>query len=341
MKRIILFLVVFSALFYSCSTDFNLVSDWKDITIVYGILDKGDDTTFIKISKAFLDPKTNALSIAKIPDSLYYKHLTVQLKELDNTFAQTVTLERVDGNKIGHIKEDGTFATADNILYITSIPLNSDRVYKLTISDSDNGKSVEATTRVIGSISIAAPTTGQKISMLPGRNFLARWKTANNGKVYSIKLTFSFKEYDEFTNTLLRDTSVNWTVVNQIIAGRATGGEDMSYSISGTDFFNFLKSSIPVNSNVYRVAGEIKLTVTAGGEEYYTYTQVAKAHNGLTSGQVLSDYTNVNNGMGLFSSRSVQVHDKITLQNITIDSLACGLMTKNLNFRNASGVNCP
>lgn len=341
MKRIILFSFVFSFLFNSCSTDFDLVSNWKDITIVYGILDKGDDTTFIKISKAFIDPKTNAITIAKIPDSLYYKHLTVQLKELNNTFAQTVTLEKVDGNKIGHVKKDGVFSTADNILYITSVPLNSDKVYQLIISDSDNGKTVESTTRVIGSINIAAPTKGQKISMLPGRNFLARWKTANNGKVYGMMMTFNYKEYDEFTNTLLRDTSLNWTVINQIIAGRATGGEDMSYSISGTDFFNFLKSSIPVNPKVYRIAGEIKLTITAGGEEYYTYTQVAKAHNGLTSGQVLSDYTNINNGMGLFSSRSVQEQDKITLQNITIDSLACGLMTKNLNFRNSSGVICP
>lgn len=341
MKKIITGLVLFATLYCSCSTDFDLVSDWKDITIVYGILDKNSDTTFIKISKAFLDAKTNALTTAKIPDSLYYKHLNVRLEELGSSFGQMVTLDQVDGNKIGHVKRDGIFATGDNILYITSVTLNPDRTYKLTISDSDNGKIVTATTHVIGNMTIASPSVGQKISMLPGRNFVTRWKTAINGKVYGVMMTFSYKEYDEFSNTLLRDTSLNWTIVNQVIAGRSSGGEDMSYNVSGTDFFNFLKSSIPVSSGVYRVAGEIKFTFTAGGEEYYTYTQVSQAHNGLTSGQVLPDYTNVSNGMGLFTSRTVQVQDKITLQNITIDSIACGLMTKNLNFRNSSGVICP
>lgn len=341
MKRGILLSVLFIVLLQSCSTDFDLTSDWKDVTVVYGILDKGNDTTFIKISKAFLDPKTDAYTIAKVPDSLYYKDLTVQLQETGSSFGQTVTLEKVDGNAIGHRKKDGIFSSDVNTLYITTIPLNPDRVYKLTITNKDDGKTVMSSTHVIGSMSISSPSVGQKISLLPGRNLLTRWKSAKNGKVYGIALTFNYKEYDVNTNQLLRDTSLTWNVVNELVAGRVSGGDDMSFNISGTDFYNFLKFSIPANQQVYRVAGEITFTFTVGGEEYYTYTQVAKAHNGLTAGQAVPEYTNIENGIGLFTSRIIHSQNKITLQNITIDTLACGIMTRNLNFLNASGVICP
>lgn len=341
MKRGILLSVLFFSLFQSCTTDFDLTSDWKDITVVYGILDKDDDTTFIKISKAFLDPKTDAYTTAKVSDSLFYKNLTVQLQETGSSFGQTVTLEQVDGNTIGHHKKEGIFSGDVNTLYASTIQLNPDRIYKLSITNKDDGKTVTSSTQVIDNMIISSPSVGQKISMLPGRNLLVRWRSAKNGKVYGIAMTFNYKEFDVNTNHLLRDTSVTWNIVNEIVAGRVSGGDDMSFNVSGTDFHNFLKFSIPVNKQVYREAGEITFTFTVGGAEYYTYTQVAKAHNGLTAGQAVPEYTNIENGVGLFTSRIIQSQNKITLQNITIDTLACGVMTRSLNFLNASGVICP
>ena len=59
MKKILLSLFsvfAFLMMFNACSTDVDLYADYKDITVVYGLLDSGADTNFIKINKAFLGP---------------------------------------------------------------------------------------------------------------------------------------------------------------------------------------------------------------------------------------------------------------------------------------------
>ena len=74
MRRILLYLFSFfvsGMMLYSCSTDVDLYADYKDITVVYGLLDSGKDTNYIKINKAFLGPG-NALDIALIDDSCNY-----------------------------------------------------------------------------------------------------------------------------------------------------------------------------------------------------------------------------------------------------------------------------
>ncbi len=59
-------LLTTTLLISACSTDVDNFADYKDITIVYGMLEAGADTTFIKITKAFLGPG-NALLIARHP----------------------------------------------------------------------------------------------------------------------------------------------------------------------------------------------------------------------------------------------------------------------------------
>ena len=65
----LLLLMVF--LFGSCSTDVDLYADFKDITIVYGLLDINKDTNYVKINRAFLG-YGDANEIAMIPDSSNY-----------------------------------------------------------------------------------------------------------------------------------------------------------------------------------------------------------------------------------------------------------------------------
>lgn len=62
--------------FNSCSTDVDLYLDFKDTTIVYGVLDVANDTNVIKIIRAFSgrndDNSFDAHEIALIADSSNY-----------------------------------------------------------------------------------------------------------------------------------------------------------------------------------------------------------------------------------------------------------------------------
>src|SRR5947207_9325485 len=99
MRKLSAAVIILSVFYASCSTDFNVTTTWKDITIVYGLLDASDTAQYIKVGKAFLDPSTSALTIAQNPDSLYYNDLTVVLE--DNANGSTIQMEKVDGNLEG------------------------------------------------------------------------------------------------------------------------------------------------------------------------------------------------------------------------------------------------
>ena len=73
MKKIYLLVSVFTIIFISCDTDFDVNAEWEEVTVVYGLLDAGDDnkTQQIKISKAFLG-KMDALQMAQYADSINF-----------------------------------------------------------------------------------------------------------------------------------------------------------------------------------------------------------------------------------------------------------------------------
>ena len=73
-RGLLLILTVIIALCYSsCSTDFDMYAEYKDVTIVYSIVDMDDDTTWVKITKAYTGPG-NALLLAQNPDSSNYPY---------------------------------------------------------------------------------------------------------------------------------------------------------------------------------------------------------------------------------------------------------------------------
>ena len=70
---VFLSLLTLVMLLNACSTDVDLYADYKNITVVYGLLDSDKDTNYVKINKAFLGPG-NALEIAMIEDSCNYPY---------------------------------------------------------------------------------------------------------------------------------------------------------------------------------------------------------------------------------------------------------------------------
>jgi len=66
------FLLLFLLLILSaCNDDFPINSEWKDITIVYGLLNASDTVQYIKINKAFLG-EGDVYAMAREADSIQY-----------------------------------------------------------------------------------------------------------------------------------------------------------------------------------------------------------------------------------------------------------------------------
>ncbi|MBE0652408.1 MAG: hypothetical protein IH594_01340, partial [Bacteroidales bacterium] len=52
--RLIITLLIAFLFLEQCSTDFDLNAPYKDIMVVYGLLNQNDSTHYLKINRAFL-----------------------------------------------------------------------------------------------------------------------------------------------------------------------------------------------------------------------------------------------------------------------------------------------
>lgn len=340
MKKILFLFASLSIIATSCTSDFDLTSDWKDVTIVVGLLDKSDTAQYIKINKAFLDQTTSALEISQNPDSLFYPDLIVELDQLDgngNTM-NTYLLTKVDGNMEGYVKDSGVFANTPNYLYKTKQAL-VEGPYKIVITKTDNSKTVTAFTNVIGDFTITRPNiVAEHVNIFPHGKYNVQWYASTYGKIYDLTIRLNYREEDILSGNILRDTFFDWNVFHTLVA--ADGQNNFNYSIAGSSFYNIIMNKIKVDPNIQRVALNLDFRFSVGGSELYNYYLVNNAQTGITSGQIQPEYTNVDNGLGIFSSRFHKNLIGIPIDSRTIDSIACNPVTKDLNFLKSSGLPC-
>ena len=85
MKNLTIFLFILSMLFMACETDFEVNANWKEVMVVYGLLDQSKQQQYIKINKAYLG-EGDALQMASVSDSVNYnpEDLVVKIYKVKN-----------------------------------------------------------------------------------------------------------------------------------------------------------------------------------------------------------------------------------------------------------------
>ena len=80
MRKVLVFTISIISLFLgSCSNDLEINAPWKDVTVVFGLLNIDSTTHYVRISKAFLG-EGDALEFASQFDSIYYKPELLDVK---------------------------------------------------------------------------------------------------------------------------------------------------------------------------------------------------------------------------------------------------------------------
>lgn len=314
MKKLLLFLSV-ALLGWTCSTEVDLLDDWKETTVVYGLLDQSQAKQYIRIQKAFLGPD-NALTMAQVYDSInYINQLEVFIQETDesgniyNTFQlQPDTLP----------KDPGMFAGPSQVIYSFDTPqgtLNSNRLYKLTVKNTATGNSVYAITNLVETTSsgvfnlILPSTSSPTVSFTPTSTqplFTMKWKAAPSAHLYQPTITFYYTEYYLNGDSATKATQP-WTL--SIIEPAASAlSSDQSLEFDKIAFLRFIGSAIADDPNVVkRRAAYVVFDVYAGNEELKNYIDINGASSSISQDHPL--YTNIHNSdpnlaaYGLFASR--------------------------------------
>ncbi len=332
----ILAFVALGFLLSGCNNDLELTAPWKDIPVVYGLINHQDTAHYIRVEKAFLDPETDAFTLAQIADSLYYDQAVVKLHDVKT--GETWTLERVDGNLEGYVRQPGIFAQAPNYLYKIRgdvIDLQGGEELEFILERGDDSEPVTATTFVLEDMHFATGLPGDKLSFRYTSDTRVAWVPGPHAWVFDLLMYIHYRETDPDNPGNVLDKTVVWKV-RKGIEREVSGGQPVSsvlVEFPGIEFYQFMANNIEANDAVVRTFKSIDLEVVGAGAEFKELLDISQANVGITGSQELPSYTNLSEGVGIFSSRIVLRKDGIVLTPESRDSLAQGIYTRKLNFQ--------
>lgn len=327
-QRIIIYflLLLTSSLFLSsCDNELNVNAEYKETIVVFGLLDPNSFKQYIKISKAFITENQDVEEVAQIKDSNYFASIKAELVEESSGRVILLTPENVAG------KQPGVFINEPNILYTTTERLNINSAYQLRVENLNTGNKVDARSELVGPAGVFSPITGFSTDFTIGRQSSAvisvNFRRSKMAVLYDVTLDFEYEEYNQF-DTNNRDTHrISWKILDNKDVGTSN---NVINNINTQVFFDLLTAQIDVKKDWIRKPIRFRATYVGGGEELSNYISVNKPSIGIVQKQ--TEYTNIRNGLGLFSSRNIQQSRWVPPSSITIATLKSEPKTAALGF---------
>ena len=337
---------IMAALFVlsSCSEDVDLTATYKDITVSYGLLDAAQDTHWIRIQKAFLGDD-NALLYTVIPDSLYYPATLDAWILAYNSSSAKVDSFHLERMLNAATKDSGVFAAYNNVLYRGVRPLNTNYTYKLFIK-KPNGDTTSSSTTLTRKVTMAYPPTASTPLSWEPTNVLVedkvvnfRWVVDANSYAYQLGLRFNYREWKFGDPGNVTDTS--FTYYFPLFVGTSDyqcNSNQICYDVHKPQFYGMIVDNIqkdapntPPNEVRLRKFVSLDIIVLQATTEFYNYITINAPS--LSYVQKVTAYTNIENGVGIFASRTTSGVQNVTLNTQTLDSLRLGHFTYELNFQ--------
>lgn len=297
----------------SCETDLE-VAPYKDISIVYGLINIKDTVQYLRINRGFLctdDP----YNYTQTNDSVNYP---------DNAF-EVFLEEYVEGELVAEIeydpvdrqKEPGLFSNEWNCVYRTEAEIHAESEYKLRVIERSSGRELSGWATVLGEITI-------KDSFYQERAFYRVDYVAEDMHDYEGSLDPYDHEhyimrflYWEYADGETYFKYVDWVpTINPL----------MEYKIEDSlqlfdQYYAYLATQIPVNPNVRRRARGVDYMLALPGKELQNFIQV---YQQPTNPHFFPEYSNVENGGGIFGSKYGYTYFGLKLKKRTIDTISWG-----------------
>ena len=303
----------------SCNEKVELIGDFVETAVVYGLLDQADSLHYIKINRAFIGPG-NALEIAQIADSSYFTNVDATISEYLNGnltrswLLRDTILDNKDPNGVFYAPEQKvyyfkTMPTGFNGVIQTSTnpqmtSLNPQAIYKIDIVLNDGAFSVSGETELVRGITSAAATQNFnfKFADNPGEYTSTGITVSSTGNsfVLNTQLKMAFYEWEGNTYS---EKSFFWNLGEADVQPLSS----KVFTANGETFYDLMKSNCTENSTITkRTFKGVTIKITGGAEELYNFIAVNKPSSGLA--QSKPTYTNLTatNGkrvIGIFSSR--------------------------------------
>jgi len=311
--------------FPGCETDIDVVIPADPTPVVYCILDQDSPVQYLRLSRSYL---TEEASIPlDNPDSILLARAT------------KVAVEEVIGGKITNrtfftpvdvTKDSGYFPRQEHWVYRADFIVKPETDYRLIIYIDEYDKIIYSSCYTVGNFEIINPQYPEVryIHMLPDHNLSFYWTKSLNAAIYQLGFLMHYLEMKE-DQTLEKEILIPLKSVFYL----QTSDNLFSYPINSTNFYGYLAEVLPADPMVLRKCLTIDAIIIGGGEELGYYMRIQEGGQAFN----LMDYSNIKNGIGIFSSKVLRKIEGFKLTEQSIDSLAYGHATRQLNFVDRTG----
>lgn len=363
------FLILAIAALTSCETDVEVNAPYRQIPVVYGLLDASQDYQYIKINRSFLT-ETNALLTAQNPDSNFYQNIEPVIQVLVGGEVESIIHLR---DTVLEDREPGDFYTSPNKAYYfrNNGRLEPGKVYQLLFETPEGA--VEAKTIVLEQVGVTQPGVSQPNISLVRNNVpvggAAEFANPFGVKVNGMKNARRYQgQFHFFYNEVYQDgTEEEKKVVVELAEYTTTSlnGNDQysNASIDGASLFQRLSATLSKDDDnvVRREIGNINIEVYVANDDFNTFLQATEPSTGVVLEK--PSWTNISvgeeAGIGVFASRTVfnfneyraattGINDELVLDRRTQRALVRDAITKELKFcsnspdlKDESDVACP
>ena len=306
-------------LFFSCSTDLDINDDYKDITVVYGILDKSSDYQYIKINKAFLG-EIAASQMAQVADSVLYKKADVSIiKSKNGNYVKTIFFNYTDTIE----KDSGLFANDKNIIYVTDEKIIEDSelddindfTYKLVVN-IPNKDAVTSETILVSDVKenhnnndnteVEEVNLYKSLGYNSGHYFLYNLRFPNADNAYLSEVFVQCFYYNGFGSHYYLDSTM-FRLGGNTKTYSSDYGQEMIFTFNGKEFYKKLHENIMNSFAPKRYFYCIRFWYMSAGRGLSDYIeQTSIDYSEVDNGQAFS---NITNGYGVFSSKSFSCSD--------------------------------
>ena len=306
---------------FSCSNDLEMNASLAYQPVAYCLLDLNSEIQYVRVSRSYQSdasnfgksPPADSLIITE-PCEIYIEKWTDG--DLAETYLfSTTTLPR----------DSGFFPVRAQEWYAAAFKPQAFTRYLLYIYFPEIDKVVSAETVTTGfpMPEDPQPELPRFITITRDRGYTLRWHSVEHSGVYEGIFTVNYLE------TLGDDTeyhSVQWKLPN---INLYEPDEIISQEINPNHFFHLLLDNIPVKPEVERELVGMEFSLASGGEELALAIRSAE----IRGFSALSDYTNMDNGIGLFSSLARAYVRNLAFSYLTEDAVCSDEQLKPLNFK--------
>ncbi|MCK5821349.1 MAG: DUF4249 family protein [Bacteroidales bacterium] len=330
----------------ACETDFDPYIPSKPTPVVYGVINPDDSLYQIRLTKSFVGPGS-AYDYAQISDSLFFQNAKVYLDTyLDTNPGNDTLLESVELELLEiEPRQEGIFIRQPNLIYQTNFHelnirpeqyhnqgLAYDIVLQMRAIIPGYADTVTAKTRLKKPPRIVNPKAHyQKVYFFGEIPFQVEWTHTSKDNYFELQVVFHYKEILEDEQ---REAAVEWVLTGiEYNESSIPGGVNnfYNYYLRPDIFYSHIRATIPVDHEVKaRLVRNIDFVIlTSDGtiKHYNEIGELADDYHGAT-------YSNLNHGLGIFTSYNTVGVYGLRLGQRELDSLAFGTYTKHLNFKN-------